>query len=122
MNAGVVNARQNSAQPPVRNPDPQLAAAGIDTSVLNTDSNNWGPHLGVAWAPVGKRYVVRAGYGLFYGRTPSIMVGAAHSNNGSDVQTITFRGAAGDSVPAYPRRIHRSPPGGAPPQPPIFAF
>ena len=30
--------------------------------------------------------VLRAGYGLFYGRTPSIMVGTAHSNNGVNVQ------------------------------------
>src|SRR2546426_7935183 len=44
----------------VRNPDPQLAAAGIDTSVLSTDTNNWGPRLGVAWNPTPK-YVLRGG-------------------------------------------------------------
>ena len=37
---------------------------------------------------------MRAGYGLFYGRTPSIMVGTAHSNNGINVQTITFTGSS----------------------------
>ena len=36
------------------NPDAQLAAAGIDTSFLNTDKNNSGPRLGVAWAPAGR--------------------------------------------------------------------
>ena len=41
-----------------------------------------------------KKYVVRAGYGIFYGRTPSIMVGTAHSNNGINVATITFTGGA----------------------------
>jgi hypothetical protein len=122
VNAGVRYDLQKFAQPPVRNPDPQLAAAGIDTSVLNTDTNNWGPRLGVAWAPLGRRYVVRGGYGLFYGRTPSIMVGTAHSNNGINVQTITFRGAAGDPVPTYPDRFNGIPQGVTLPKPTIFAF
>ena len=113
---------QQFAQPPVRNPDPQLAAAGIDTSVLNTDTNNVGPRLGVAWAPVGKKYVVRAGYGIFYGRTPSIMVGTAHSNNGINVQTITFRGGAGDPVPTYPSTFAAIPSGVVLPKPTIFTF
>ncbi len=119
LNAGVRYDLQQFAQPPVRNPDPQLAAAGIDTSVLNTDTNNWGPRLGVAWAPVGRRYVARAGYGLFFGRTPSIMVGTAHSNNGINVQTITFTGAL---VPAYPNVFASIPTGVALPKPTIFAF
>ncbi len=83
---------QEFAQPKVRNPDPQLAAAGIDTSFLNTDRDNIAPRLGLAWSP-NDRLVVRAGYGLFYGRTPAIMVGTAHSNNGINVQTVTFTGA-----------------------------
>jgi hypothetical protein len=122
LNAGVRYDLQKFAQPPVRNPDPQLAAAGIDTSVLNTDTNNWGPRLGVAWAPLGRRYVLRAGYGLFYGRTPSIMVGTAHSNNGINVQTITFRGASGDPVPSYPDRFGAVPQGVTLPPPTIFTF
>ena len=122
VNAGVRYDLQKFAQPPVRNPDPQLAAAGIDTSVLNTDTNNFGPRVGFAWAPVGGRYVVRGGYGLFYGRTPSIMVGTAHSNNGINVQTITFRGASGDPVPTYPNRFTSIPSGVALPRPTIFTF
>jgi outer membrane receptor protein involved in Fe transport len=122
FNAGLRYDVQRFAQPPVRNPDPQLAAAGIDTSVLNTDTNNWGPRLGLAWAPVDRRYVVRAGYGLFFGRTPSIMVGTAHSNNGINVQTITFRGANGDPVPTYPNIFQNIPSGVALPRPTIFTF
>ena len=122
VNAGLRYDRQKFAQPPVRNPDAQLAAAGIDTSVLNTDSNNLAPRLGFAWAPVGRRYVVRAGYGLFYGRTPSIMVGTAHSNNGINVQTITFSGANGNPVPTYPNRFSSIPAGVTLPRPTIFAF
>ncbi len=122
VNLGLRYDVQKFAQPPVRNPDAQLAAAGIDTSVLNTDTNNIGPRLGVAWAPVGRRYVVRAGYGLFYGRTPSIMVGTAHSNNGINVQTITFSGAAGNPVPTYPNRFTSIPAGVTLPRPTIFVF
>ena len=84
--------------------------------MLNTDTNNIGPRLGIAWAPVGSSYVVRAGYGLFYGRTPSIMVGTAHSNNGINVQTITFSGAAGNPVPTYPNRFASIPAGVTLPQ------
>jgi outer membrane receptor protein involved in Fe transport len=109
---------QSFAQPSVRNPDPQLAAAGIDTSVLKTDRNNLAPRLGLAWAP-NPRTVLRAGYGLFYGRTPSIMVGTAHSNNGINVQTITLTGTA---VPRYPAILSSIPTGVAPPRPTIFVF
>src|SRR5262249_17346670 len=51
VNAGLRYDLQKFAKPEIRNPDPQLAAAGIDTSVLNTDTNNWGPRLGIAWNP-----------------------------------------------------------------------
>ena len=122
VNLGLRYDLQKFAQPPVRNPDAQLAAAGIDTSVLNTDANNIGPRLGIAWAPVGRRYVVRAGYGIFYGRTPSIMVGTAHSNNGINVQTITFSAANGNPVPTYPNRFTSIPAGVVLPRPTIFVF
>ena len=118
INAGLRYDIQKFAQPQVKNPDPQLAAAGIDTSFLPTDKNNWGPRLGVAWAPARRNYVVRAGYGIFYGRTPSIMVGTAHSNNGINVQTITFT----TGLPAYPAIFSSLPTGAALPKPTIFTF
>ena len=83
---------QGIAQPAVRNPDAQLAAAGIDTSFIHVDKNNVAPRLGFSFAPDVKT-VIRGGYGLFYGRTPSIMIGTAHSGNAINVQTITFTGA-----------------------------
>jgi outer membrane receptor protein involved in Fe transport len=110
--------RQNFEQPKVRNPDPQLAAAGIDTSNLNIDNNNIGPRLGFAWTPSDK-LVVRGGYGLFFGRTPSIMVGTAHSNNGINVQTLTFTGSA---APRYPFVFGSIPTGGTAAKPTIFVF
>jgi outer membrane receptor protein involved in Fe transport len=118
VNAGLRYDVQKFAQPQVKNPDAQLAAAGIDTSFLPTDKNNVGPRLGVAWAPAGRGYVVRAGYGIFYGRTPSIMVGTAHSNNGINVQTITFT----SGLPTYPAIFTALPTGAALPKPTIFTF
>jgi hypothetical protein len=119
LNLGLRYDLQKFAQPPVQNPNPQLLNAGIDTSALNTDANNWGPRFGVAWNPAGARYVVRGGYGLFYGRTPSIMVGTAHSNNGINVQTITFTGAL---VPTYPQIFDAPPAGATVPRSTIFIF
>ena len=109
---------QSFKQPQLRNPDPQLAAGGIDTSFLNTDKNNFGPRLGLAWTP-NSRTVFRAGYGLFYGRTPSIMVGTAHSNNGVNVISVRV---SGNKAPKYPGTLSAPPVGVAGIKPSIFVF
>ena len=109
LNAGIRYDVQKIQQPSVLNTDPQLLAAGLRTNVIPEDHNNWGPRLGIAWTPKGSdRTLFHAGYGIFYGRTTAIMVGTAHSNNGINVQTLTFTGA---SVPTYPN-VFSSPPGG----------
>ena len=118
VTAGLRYDLQDIAQPEVRNPDPQLAAAGIDTSFLNVDEDNIGPRLGFSWA-ASDRMILRGGYGLFYGRTPSIMVATAHSNNGINVQTVTFTGS---QAPTYPNVFPTLPPGAALPKPTIFVF
>lgn len=87
------------AQPSVLNPSASLAAAGIFTNRIHNDHANFGPRLGVAWTPLGKKLVVRTGYGIFYGRTPAITVGTAFSNNALNVQTLNFTGA---NIPQYP--------------------
>lgn len=120
VNLGVRYDLQAIEQPDVRNPDTQLLAAGIDTSVVPEDENNIAPRLGFAWTPgADGRTIVRGGYGIFYGRTPAIMIGTAHSNNGINVQTITFTGSL---IPQYPNIYTSLPTGVSLPKPTIFAF
>jgi outer membrane receptor protein involved in Fe transport len=117
LNLGLRYDLMKTDAPQVRNPDPQLLDAGIDTSRLDADTNNWGPRLGLAWSPPGGKYVVRGGWGLFYGRTPSIMLGTAHSNNGINIVSLTF---TGDSVPTYPQNFASLPSTGTAARPTIF--
>ena len=116
-------------QPDTLNRSPALLAARIRTNFVNTDANNIGPRFGFAWSPLhNNRLVVRGGYGIFYGRTTSITLGTASSNNGLNVQTLSFSGSA---VPNYPNNICGAPtaspscppPTGGKASPPnIFAF
>jgi len=133
LNAGLRYDREGLAQPHVLNPVAQ--AAGILTNEINLDNNNFGPRLGFAWNPSQFKHhaVVRGGFGIYFGRTPSILVGTAHSNNGVQIETLTFVGAA---IPAnYPNTVCGSPtanpscaapaPGPGiptPPPPTIFVF
>ena len=94
-------------KPPVKNPDPQLAAFGLDTSALRNDTNNFGPRFGFAYKPLSAdRLVVRGGYGLFFGRTPQILVSTAYNQNGISASSLTFTGAA---IPPYPANFSSQP-------------
>ena len=105
ISAGLRYDVQHIAQPSVTNPT--AAAVGINTGRINEDTNNVGPRIGLAWNVLGNsKLVVRGGYGIYYGRTPSIMIGTAHSNNGINVQTQTFSGAL---VPQYPNNLCGAP-------------
>lgn len=70
-------------------------AAGIDTSLIHNDMNNFAPRFGFAWTPMGDKLVIRGGFGQFYGRTPSIAIGTALSNNGINVASITLNNPTG---------------------------
>jgi outer membrane receptor protein involved in Fe transport len=104
LNFGARYDVQNMKQGPTRNPSPSLAAAAIDTSRINNDYNNVAPRFGFAWNPTAAdRLVVRGGYGLFYGRTPAIAIGTAHSNNGLNSISVTLTNPT-DPKLVYPFR------------------
>jgi hypothetical protein len=118
VSVGVRYDLQDMHQPSVQNPDAQLLAANLRTDQIPEDKNNIGPRIGIAWTPKGDdRTVFRAGYGIFYGRTPSIIYGTATSNNGINVQTITF---TGNQTPTYPNTFPSLPTGITLPKPTIF--
>jgi hypothetical protein len=108
----------NSADPRVKNPDAALAAMNLDTSRMNLDTNNFGPRLGFAYRVTqGDRLVLRGGYGVFYARTPAIMTGTAHWQNGIQVRTYTLQ----LNFPVYPQVLSTPPALGVTPNIYVFA-
>jgi outer membrane receptor protein involved in Fe transport len=106
-------------RPPVKNPTPQLAAFGVDTSFLQNDKNNFGPRFGFAYLPLdSNRLVVRGGYGFYYGRTPQILMSTAFAQNGISTVSLSFTGAV---IPPYPSTFTSMPTTGRR-NPSIFFF
>lgn len=102
INLGLRYDIQSMKRPPAFNPSASLAAAGLSTTQFNNDLNNLAPRIGLAWNPK-DRLVIRAAYGLFYGRTPAIALGTAHSNNGINVIGVTLSNVQLPFV--YPNRF-----------------
>ena len=123
LNLGVRYDYQRLAQPPVKNPDPVLLAAGFDTSRQPKDGNNFAPRLGFSYA-FNEKTVVRGGYGIFYGRTTAIMLGTAHSGNGIQTTGITLSSTAAIAAAGltYPNIFSAIPTGLTPPRPDLFIF
>jgi outer membrane receptor protein involved in Fe transport len=109
VNYGIRYDQFHYAQPLVNNPDPGLQALGLNTSRINLDTNNIAPRFGFAYkATQSGRVVLRGGYGMFYGRTPSILTGTAFSQNGIQVQTYTLNATTG-GMPVYPNILSGPP-------------
>ena len=92
LNFGLRYDLQDVADPTVNNPSAALAAAGLNTTTPVRDANNFAPRFGFSYA-FDEKTVVRGGYGIFYGRTPAIMVGTAHSQNGIQVTGVNLNAA-----------------------------
>ena len=121
LNLGIRYDRQFMAPPPVKNPDAALLAAGLDTSRKPDDGNNFGPRAGFSYA-FNDKTVLRAGYGLFYGRTTAIMLGTAHSNNGINILGVTLNCTlTPNPCPTYPAIFTTAPSSGAQ-RPNLFLF
>ncbi|MGI8640107.1 MAG: TonB-dependent receptor [Pyrinomonadaceae bacterium] len=101
LNLGLRYDYQAIAKPPIQNPNAALLAAGFDTGFQPKDKNNFAPRFGFAYA-FDTKTVIRGGYGLFYARTPSILTGTAHSQNGIQVVAIDIACSAATPCPTYP--------------------
>lgn len=95
------------AMPEVASPNPDLPLS----AKFNTDRNNFGPRVGFAWTPVNK-FVVRAGYGLYYGRTQNSTLSQALMSNGARTQTYFFASNYAGS-PSFPSTFSAIPTGTA---------
>jgi len=120
LNLGLRYDIQRLRPPTISNPDPGLATLGINTGQVKLDKNNFGPRLGFAWNPLSsEKLVVRGGYGLFFARTPAIMLATATSNNAIQVINVRFNPG---QTPVYPNRFTSLPAGGTIAAPSIYVF
>ena len=99
FNLGLRYDYQSIAKPPITNPNAALLAAGFDTGFQPKDKNNFAPRIGLSYA-FNEKTVVRGGYGLYYGRTPAILTGTAHSQNG--IQVVAIDIPCLQTIPAPP--------------------
>jgi outer membrane receptor protein involved in Fe transport len=111
LNLGLRYDYQKIAKPPISNPNAALVAAGFDTGFRPSDKNNLAPRIGFAYAFDAKT-VLRGGYGMFYARTPSILTGTAHSQNGIQVVAIDINCTTSPTLcPTYPNVFSSAPTG-----------
>ncbi|MCY7374684.1 MAG: TonB-dependent receptor [Pyrinomonadaceae bacterium] len=115
LNLGLRYDYQRIAKPLITNPNPALLAAGFNTGFRPNDRNNLAPRVGFAYS-FDEKSVLRGGYGLFYARTPAILTGTAHSQNGIQVVAIDIvcrlNLNLANNCPTYPN-VFTAPPTGA---------
>ncbi len=93
-------------------PQPQ-SATPVDarTGRINVDTNNFGPRIGLSWDPFkDSKTILRAGYGMFYGRTQNSTLANLLLNNGQRLLTFSFTPSTAGS-PVFPN-VFRSLPTG----------
>ena len=112
LNLGLRYDLQGMADPHVNNPSAALAAVGLSTTTPVRDRNNFGPRFGFSYA-FDEKTVLRGGYGIFFGRTPAIMLGTAHSQNGIQVTGVSLNCTlVPNPCPSYPSIFSTAPSAG----------
>jgi outer membrane receptor protein involved in Fe transport len=86
------------------------------TQSFNKDKNNWGPRVGVSYDVTGNHStVIRAGWGIYYGRTSNSAISSALTNNAVTFATYNFTPTSA-GAPQYPNTFAAPPAGsGTPP-------
>lgn len=91
-------------------PQPDAPNSALpESSRIPSDKNNWGPRLGLTWDPwKDNKGVVRFNAGLFYSRTPALLLVSPFTNTGAAQLQITFR--PGDpGAPTFPNILSAPP-------------
>jgi len=92
------------------------------TKEIPEDTDNIGPRIGVAYDLTGDgQTVIKAGAGIYYPRTPSILVANAMLSNGARVKTISV-GPFNRNAPDYPNRWDSLPSDEAGLTPDVYVF
>jgi outer membrane receptor protein involved in Fe transport len=123
LNLGLRYDYQRIAKPPITNPNPNLINNGFDTGFRPSDKNNLAPRFGVSYA-FDDKTVVRGGYGMFYARTPAIVIGTSHTQNGIQVTgvNLTCTTTPTNPCPIYPNVFSAPPTGVTPVTPNLYLF
>jgi hypothetical protein len=113
LNLGLRYDLQHIPAPPI--PNTATALLTTYTSTLNIPATQFAPRLGVAWQ-INNKTVVRAGYGMFYGKTSNSTYYALRVENGVFQQTFSGCSPTGSTAalkacaPAFPN-VFFTPPG-----------
>ena len=112
LNLGVRYDLQLIPAPP--QPNTKTPLTTLYTSTINIDKNNFAPRIGLAWS-AGKGLVMRAGYGMFYGKTSNSTYYATRVENGVYQQTFNCTPVTCSTL-TFPNLIF-TPPGATPAAP-----
>ncbi|HEU0124271.1 MAG TPA: TonB-dependent receptor [Bryobacteraceae bacterium] len=113
INYGLRYEYQWFTQPRIVNPD-----YAAQTGHIPSYGKNFAPRIGFAYAMNNNKTVLRAGYGIFYARTPGGLINTLHLENGVVQKQISLNSAVPADLaigPVFPNKlagIDRNPPAG----------
>lgn len=98
-----------------KKPAPQLPNPLVPrTAVFPADKNNFGPRVGFALSfGTNNENVIRAGYGMFYGRITNSAISNAITNTGLAAGQRTFSSGPNATTPTYPNVLAAFPTSGS---------